>query len=235
MRWIALLLFLTACAPVQQDSQEPDRTDSMPAPLPPPEEPEPLPPDFDTSQWTEFTVLDTGFHLDIRYAGTRNFMKEQVYTCGRCFLRPEAAAALRRIQARLEQEGYHLLLLDCYRPRPVQQKLWDIMPDARYVTPPARGSMHNRGLAVDLTLADTSGRELAMGTPYDFFGPEAWSAYSELPDSILIRRKHLRSAMEAEGFAGIRTEWWHYSFRRAQYPLDDWEWPCPHMENPASD
>lgn len=233
MRWMLLLLFLPACAPVPEDNRQAalsveDTTAQVP---PAPKQPcKPLSPDYDTSRWTEFTRRDTGFHLDIRYATEANFVEERMYDCGRCFLRPEAAAALKRVREGLSGQGYDLLLLDCYRPRPVQQKLWDKVPDARYVTPPGRGSMHNRGLAIDLTLADSLGRELAMGTPYDYFGREAWSTYTQLPDSILQRRRLLRTAMEAEGFAGIRTEWWHFSYRRAKYPLDDWLWPCPEVD-----
>lgn len=231
MRWMCLLLLLLpACAPAPEENRMPASADTLSAPPPPIAAPAPPPPDYDTSRWTEFTSRDTGFHLDIRYAGDQNFVEEQMYDCGRCFLRPEAAAALKAVQRELYAQGYDLLLLDCYRPRPVQQMLWDKVPDARYVTPPSRGSMHNRGLAIDLTLADSLGRELDMGTPYDFFGRAAWSTYTRLPDSVLQRRRLLRSAMDAQGFAGIRTEWWHFSFRRAQYPLDDWLWPCPGSE-----
>jgi D-alanyl-D-alanine dipeptidase len=224
---LLLPLLLSACAPAPEENRTAALADTLSAPPMPVEAPAPPPPDYDTSRWTEFNLRDTGFHLDLRYAGDQNFVEEQMYDCGRCFLRPEAADALKRVQQALAGQGYDLLLLDCYRPRPVQQKLWDKVPDARYVTPPSRGSMHNRGLAVDLTLADSLGRELDMGTPYDFFGREAWSTYTQLPDSILQRRRLLRAAMEAEGFAGIRTEWWHFSYRRAKYPLDHWLWPCP--------
>lgn len=181
--------------------------------------------DYDTSLWSELTAAD-GFVLDIRYATTNNFVKEAIYPCGRFFLRPEVADALRQANASLAVQGYKLLLFDGYRPTPAQQKLWDKVPDRNYVAPPSEGSMHNRGVAVDLSLADTDGKEVDMGTAYDYFGPEAHRDYTQLSASILQRRHLLRSTMEAHGFQSIRTEWWHFSFSRGAYPLDLWQWPC---------
>lgn len=200
-------------------------TDSLVAqllvPLPPP------PPDYDTLAWTEVDTARTGWAADIRYATTDNFMRARVYDCGRCFLRPRVAAALERAAATLRARGYGLLLYDCYRPRPAQQALWEVTPDPRYVTPPARGSMHNRGAAVDLTLTELpTGDTLDMGTPYDYFGREAWPAYTDLPEAIRERRRILREALVAEGFRGIRTEWWHFAYPGTGAALSDWEWPC---------
>ncbi len=181
--------------------------------------------DYDVAQWTELTAED-GYVIDIKYATSDNFVKEPIYPCGRFFLRPDVAAALREINAALKPRGYKLMLFDGYRPRPAQQKLWDKVPNPDYVAPPSEGSMHNRGVAVDLTLADLEGHEADMGTRYDFFGPEAHRDFTKLPGEVLERRLLLRSVMEAGGFQSIRTEWWHFSFTRGSYPLDDWQWPC---------
>ena len=180
---------------------------------------------FDTTLWTELTAED-GFVIDIKYATADNFVNEAVYPCGRCFLKPDAAKALSRIQEKLKIEGYRLKLFDCYRPKHVQEKLWKKVPNPNYVARPSDGSMHNRGTAVDLTLTDASGKELNMGTPYDFFGPEAHHDYTNLPKEVLSLRKKLKNIMEANGFASIRTEWWHYSYTRPHYPLAAWQWPC---------
>lgn len=182
--------------------------------------------DYDTTKWTELTAAD-GYVIDIKYATTDNFVKEVIYPCGRMFLRPEVAIALAHVNAEFLLKGYKLKLFDGYRPRPAQQKLWDKVPDRNYVAPPSEGSMHNRGVALDLTLADFNGKEIDMGTPYDFFGPEAHSDYQELPKEVLDHRQLLRSFMEANGFQYIRTEWWHYSYTKGSYPLDDWQWACP--------
>ncbi len=166
--------------------------------------------------------------LDIRYAGTNNFTGQQIYGCARCFLREAAAEALLEAARHLADKGYGLILFDCYRPRPAQWQLWEIVPDPRYVADPRKGSMHNRGLAVDLTLFDLStGKPLDMGTPYDFFGPEAHADYSALPRQVLANRKTLRDAMHEAGFKGIATEWWHFSLSDHASPLAEWEWTCP--------
>lgn len=182
-------------------------------------------PDYDTLLWRELKSED-GYVIDVKYATKDNFVKEIIYPCGRFFLKPEVAKALQKAKEVLEKEGYGLILFDGYRPRPAQQKLWDKVPNPDYVAPPVEGSMHNRGVAIDLSLTDRDGKELNMGTPYDFFGPEAHHDYSQLPAEILERRLKLKSVMESHGFQSIRTEWWHYSFTKSTYPLDDWQWPC---------
>ena len=185
------------------------------------------PPDYDTTVWTELSRIDPSIIIDMRYATDSNFVGEKMYDCNRCFLRPEVAEAIVSISDRLQKDGMRLKMLDCYRPRPVQWKLWEKVPDPRYVTDPEKGSMHNRGAAVDLTFADAEGKELEMGTPYDFFGRKAYHTFTELPDSVLDRRIQLKQIMEENGFRAIRTEWWHYSFTRKNYELSDMIWNCP--------
>jgi D-alanyl-D-alanine dipeptidase len=181
--------------------------------------------DYDTTQWTELRDED-GFVIDIKYATKDNFVGEVIYPCGRMFLKPVVAAALKDIRDILLPEGYKLKLFDGYRPRPAQQKLWDKVPNAAYVAPPSEGSMHNRGVAIDLTLTDMEGKEIDMGTPYDFFGREAHLDYFDLSKEILANRQLLKTTMEKFGFQSIRTEWWHYSYTKGSYALDDWQWPC---------
>lgn len=172
-------------------------------------------------------ALDSTVQLDIRYATANNFTGVQIYDCAACLLRPEAALALVRVHQSLRAKGYGgLKLFDCYRPRPYQQRLWDKVPNPNYVTPPEKGSMHSRGLAIDLTIVDRLGMELDMGTGYDYFGKEAHTDYLQFPNTVLANRKLLQSAMEAAGFGGIRTEWWHFSYRKANYALSDDLWEC---------
>ena len=182
--------------------------------------------DYDTTQWKEITEL-SGAVLDIRYATDNNFTRNQIYPCPRCFLRPVMANKILTLQKDINKKyGMSLKLYDCYRPRPAQQKLWDIVPDARYVTPPSKGSMHNRGLAVDITLIDKNGIELDMGTEYDFFGQEAYTTNTNLPKEVLKNRKILTKLMNIHGMKGIRTEWWHFSLKSEKAALDEWEWEC---------
>ena len=193
------------------------------------EEPEPIRLsrlDYDTTEWTDILILDSTVLVDMKYATEENFVETKMYECSRCFLRPEVAKSVVAVQQELRQKGLGLKMLDCFRPRPIQQKLWDKVPDPRFVTNPEKGSMHNRGAAVDLTIVDSLGNELNMGTAFDHFGPEAYHAYTELPDSVLANRKLLKETMIAHGFKPIRTEWWHYSFPGLGYPLSDMLWKC---------
>ena len=224
---LLLLLLLCTCGPAPARPAE-DPTD-FPIEVPPP--PPPLPAvravDYDTSEWTELNRLAPGVELEIRYASTNNFMEQKVYDCGRCFYRPPVAAALAAVQRELEGRGLGLKLFDCYRPQPYQQRLWDVMPDARYVANPARGSLHSRGAAADLTLINLdTGVELDMGTPYDFFGEAAYTTTTDLPPHVLQNRAILQDVLERHGFVPIRTEWWHFNFSGPRHPFSDWVWAC---------
>ena len=118
--------------------------------------------------------------------------------------------------------GLQLLIFDGYRPLSVQKKMWTVYPDSRYVANPDNGSRHNRGCAIDLTLADSLGMPLAMPTPYDDFTEKAHVDYMDLPARQLANRALLKVVMEKHGFTGLRTEWWHFDFKGwRNYPLLD--------------
>lgn len=183
-------------------------------------------PKYDNILWTEISA-DEGFHLDLKYATEENFTKQIIYPCARCFLRPQVAKKLRDILSLLNEKNLSIKLFDCYRPRPAQQKLWDIIPDATYVADPKKGSMHNRGLAVDMTICDGNGQELDMGTAFDHFGRESRHNFYDLADDILTNRALLKGTMEEQGFNSIKSEWWHYSLLGTGHKISDWEWDCP--------
>jgi zinc D-Ala-D-Ala dipeptidase len=177
--------------------------------------------------WTEITDLDPTIQLDLRYATANNFVKEKMYDCGRCFFRTAVAKALVKAHKTLQKQGYGgLKMYDCYRPRPIQWKLWNKVPDPRYVADPRKGSMHNRGMAADLTIVDKDGKELDMGTDFDFFGKEAYHAYTGHPKKVLDNRKLLLKTMADVGMKFTTTEWWHYSYRKKSFAIDDWVWDC---------
>ena len=182
---------------------------------------------YDTSNWVRILDIDATIVEDMRYATADNFVEEIMYDCAACYLRPEAAAAVGEAHKMLQEQDYGgLKMFDCYRPRPIQQKLWDKVPDARYVTPPWKGSMHNRGLAVDLTIIDSLGNQLDMGTKFDYFGIEGYHTYFGHSDEVQANRDLLKETLSKVGFRHIRTEWWHYSFRKVTYPVSDWLWDC---------
>ena len=193
---------------------------NQPAPV------QPVPPDYDTTQWAEIVRLDSTIQLDLRYATGNNFVHEKMYDCPRCFLRPDVAKAVVVVHKNLKKRGLALKMYDCYRPRPIQWKLWNRVPDPRYVADPRKGSMHNRGMAVDLTIVDSLGNELDMGTDFDFFGKEAYHSYAGHSDEVQENRQLLLEMMEDHGFRSTSTEWWHYSYKPKTFPLDDWLWKC---------
>ncbi len=200
------------------DTPKPEKEESI--------EPEPYTPDYDTSQWQEVNRLDPSILLDLRYATDNNFVDEKMYDCGRCFLRPAVATAVVKAHQFLQKQGYGFKMYDCYRPRPIQWKLWNKVPDPRYVADPRKGSMHNRGMAVDLTIVDSLGNELDMGTDFDFFGREAYHSYGGHSDEVTDNRILLLETMEEHGFRPTSTEWWHYSYKPKTFKLDNWLWPC---------
>lgn len=173
--------------------------------------------------------LSNDFILDIKYATADNFLKQAVYDCGECYLREATAKALLAAQKEFVKRGYSLKLFDCYRPLSVQKKMWKILPGTHYVANPAKGSKHNRGAAVDLTLVDiATGKELDMGTPFDTFSPRAHHTYTQLPKEVLDNRKLLKEVLNKYNFKSIYSEWWHYEYRpEMASPVEDISWDCP--------
>lgn len=179
------------------------------------------------SAWVDLSLLLPDLVVDIRYATTNNFMKTKIYDCGECYTRLAVAKAVMKIQAELKEQELGLKMFDCYRPRSAQYKLWEVVPDPRYVSPPGKGSVHSRGGALDLTIVNKDLEELDMGTAYDFFGKEAyWAHIEKQPEIVQENRKLLLSIMKKHGFKTVSTEWWHYSYRRAWFKLSDMQWAC---------
>ena len=163
------------------------------------------------SSLVEVQKINPRIRIDLRYTTPDNFMKEPLYpTAARCFLRRETAAKLSRVQETLEKAGLGLKIFDGYRPLSVQKKMWARFPVEGYVANPAKGSNHNRGAAVDLTLVDLEGHELAMPSGYDEFSERSHRDYTGGSKAALKNREILQKAMEKEGFRGISTEWWHF-------------------------
>lgn len=163
-----------------------------------------------------------GIVLDIRYATENNFMKRVLYPAPRCLLRASVAERLRRVQADLTREGLGLKVFDGYRPLSVQKLMWEVMPDEQFVANPAKGSRHNRGAAVDVTLVDAHGRELEMPSGYDEFSERAHRNYSGGTPEERRNRERLIRAMERHGFTVLESEWWHFDAPGGKnYPVLD--------------
>jgi len=167
--------------------------------------------------------FDPAIRLDVRYAGTNNFLGQQIYERPGAFLQRPAAEAMARINKALAPQGFGLLVHDAYRPWYVTKMFWDATPPASriFVADPSKGSRHNRGAAVDLTMVD-----LATGTPmittgrYDEMSSRSYTNYVGGSDEQRWLREVLRRAMEADGFTVYPQEWWHFDRDGwQQYPI----------------
>ena len=164
----------------------------------------------------ELASLDTAIHLNIRYASAKNFLSTPVYTQARAFLQRPAAEALLRVLHKLQPLGYGLLIHDAYRPWYVTKIFWDATPPEgkNFVADPQKGSKHNRGCAVDLTLYDlANGQPVEMPGLYDEMSPRS---FPNFPGGTSLQRWHrdlLRRAMESEGFTVNEDEWWHFDYK----------------------
>jgi D-alanyl-D-alanine dipeptidase len=167
------------------------------------------------------------FVYDMKYATSDNFLKAKVYDCAECFLRFKTVKALIEANDSFIKLGYKIKLFDCYRPLDIQKKMWKIVPNPSYVADPSKGSIHNRGGAVDITLVDINGKELEMGTPFDFFGIEASHNYPNLSQEIKDNRELLKKVMMEKGFNIFDSEWWHYNLKSAlNDKVSNAKWTC---------
>ncbi len=182
---------------------------------------------FADSTFIRLADFSKDFAYDLRYATENNFLKAKVYDCAECYTRVKTAKALLKANKAFIEKGYKIKFFDCYRPNSVQYKMWEIVPNPQYVANPVKGSIHNKGGAVDITLVTVDGEELDMGTDFDFFGRKAYHDNTDLPDAVLKNRKLLKQTMEKFGFWSIRTEWWHYNLSAASNDkVANFKWEC---------
>jgi len=178
---------------------------------------------FRRPELVELIKLDPTIKLDIRYATDNNFMSTPLYSQARAFLQRPAAEALLRAHRALKKQGYGLLIHDGYRPWYVTKMFWEATPADKkiFVADPAKGSKHNRGCAVDLTLYDLkTGEAVQMPSGYDEMTKRAYADYPGGTPEETHRRAILRHAMEKEGFTVNPEEWWHFDYKDwKEYPI----------------
>lgn len=178
---------------------------------------------FRAPELVELIKLDPTLKLDIRYATANNFVGRPLYTEARAFLQKPAAAALQRASAKLRQQGYGLLIFDGYRPWAITKLFWDVTSGAQrnFVADPRKGSKHNRGCAVDLSLYDLpTGKEVEMPGVYDEMTERSYPHYQGGTAAQRRPRDLLRRTMEAEGFRVNEYEWWHFDYKDwPRYPI----------------
>ena len=178
---------------------------------------------FRKPELVELKKLDSSIRLDIRYATSNNFLGRPVYTESRAFLQRPAAQSLVRVNRALHKKGYGLIIHDGYRPWAVTKIFWDATPEDKkeFVADPAKGSRHNRGCAVDLSIFDLkTGKIVEMPSAYDEMSERSHINYQGGSAESRRLRDMLRAAMEAEGFVVYDPEWWHYDYKDWQsYPI----------------
>jgi len=167
----------------------------------------------------ELNKLDATIKLDIRYATDNNFVGKKVYPEARAFLQRPAAEAVVRVHKKLAADGLGLVIYDGYRPWAITKLFWEVTPEdkRKFVANPERGSKHNRGCAVDLSIFDLkTGKPIPMPSDYDEFTERASPDYAGGTEEERRNRDLLRKLMEAEGFTVNPNEWWHFDYK-------DWE------------
>jgi len=168
----------------------------------------------------EITPPEFDVDLFIAYATAGNFTGNPVYKKPLCYLHPDAALCLKKAIKLAAPLGLRFKIFDAFRPQEAQEALWAHTPDPDFVADPKRGSNHTRGVAIDLTLTDSSGKELDMGTAFDAFTPLSFHAVTDIPLEAQKNRLMLLGIMTAAGWNLNKNEWWHYQlFHAESYPL----------------
>jgi D-alanyl-D-alanine dipeptidase len=166
------------------------------------------------------TSAEHDVEIDLAYASANNFTGKPIYRRARCYLHADALKALDRAVQLARAQGYRLRIFDAYRPTEAQWVMWNHSPDPEFLADPRRGSPHSRGIAVDLTLLDSAGGELDMGTGFDAFTPLSHHGSLDVSRQAQANRFTLLGIMTAAGWDFYRNEWWHYQlFNSRQYPL----------------
>lgn len=204
---IVLLAFLTTPLLAQQQTEAVSIADSL------------------SADWSEIR-FDTDVINRMAYADTANFMHQKVYPCARCLLRPEVAKALDKAHEIAVEKGVRLVIFDCYRPYPIQYKMYEIVNNPKYVAKPGKGSNHNRGQAIDISLADMDGNLLDMGGGFDDFSEVSHPGYKGISKQAKANRKLLAKIMTRAGFSIYPYEWWHFDYKQQRYETSEYIWEC---------
>lgn len=155
--------------------------------------------------------IDDSLVIDLRYAGENNFLKRKIYPINICILQLETAKKLSKANSSAKKLGYRIKVLDAYRPYYVQKMMWDILPNEEFVAHPNRGSNHNKGAAVDVTLVYEDGREVLMPSEFDEFTEKSNINYIDAPIKAIENRELLADIMVKAGFLRMESEWWHFN------------------------
>lgn len=208
-------IFPTAEAATEEPAEEPTEEPTEP----PAEEPTQPPENQDLVLVTDFIP---GVCVELAYATEQNFTGQTIYEFTECYLRYGTVKKLKLAAEELAEQGLGILIWDGFRPVAAQQKLWDVCPDAAFVSHPVTGyRAHCRGNAVDLTLVDLqTGEELEMPTGFDVFTALADRDYSDCTQTAAENARLLEEVMQKHGFTPYSAEWWHFT-DMTDYPVDE--------------
>ena len=171
---------------------------------------------------TELKNLDTTFSLDLKYATKDNFTGKVLYKKAIAIININTGKKLIKANNFLKQYGYHIKIYDAYRPYSIQKLMWKIYPNKKYLADPKKGSIHNRGCAVDITMVDKNGVEAPMPSKFDEFSERAHINYTGASKVEISNRELLAKAMTSNGFRRISNEWWHFDdLNYKLYPILD--------------
>jgi D-alanyl-D-alanine dipeptidase len=206
MRYVLLFIFLLPLVVVAQENKyglNPTKLEAYKASVK--ENP--------NKELIDLEKLIPGLVLDIRYATTNNFTGERIYTLAKAYARKSVAEALKRAQAVLKEKGLGIKVFDAYRPYKATVRFYEVYKDTTYVASPYKGSRHNRGCAIDMTLIDLkTGQELKMPTGYDSFQKAAWPSTPVADPEVRKNRQLIIDVMKQQGFKVNGSEWWHFDF-----------------------
>jgi zinc D-Ala-D-Ala dipeptidase len=197
------------------------------------------------ADFVDAATVVPGLIVEMRYAGSHNFVGRPIdgYEAPRCLLTKPAAKALAGVAKDVAAYGLVIKVFDCYRPtravanfvrwaRDINDTVGkaEFYPDVDKRTLFRDGyiasqSGHSRGSTIDLTLAHPDGRELDMGTPFDFFSTKSWPNSAGVSHDAMVNRGELTTAMQHNGFRSYEREWWHFTLRGEPFPDTYFDFP----------
>lgn len=155
----------------------------------------------------------TDIVIDLRYSTEKNFTGKVLYSKSECYIAKEVAVALQKVNEELKKIGYKLKIYDGYRPLSVQIQLWEAYPNPKFIANPKKGSVHNKGYAIDVSLVNLNNEDVIMPTDFDEFTEKANPSYMNLPIEAIKNREILQTIMKKYGFEQSKTEWWHFNYK----------------------
>ena len=164
---------------------------------------------------------------DLSYLREDNFLGESFYDkfgISKCYVHLDIVPNIKRLEKILAREKVKAVMSDCFRPHEAQLYMWKRQPNPKFLANPYKGgSLHSRGIAVDIALADMGGTKLDFGNKVDSFTDDDGHDFvcPRGEEAGCRNRARLKRIMEEAGFQSIKHEWWHYQISKnwRDYPL----------------